>query len=108
MAPGPTPHGRVQHALAAALPSGLQVNLAPAPQSTGGVFEVTVKAGSGLHRFVAGWAGDGWPADVGRLLAMAPDIDVVVARRLSEGARAKLADRQIGWIDESGQANVVL
>lgn len=60
------------------------------------------------HRFVAGWAGEGWPADVDRVLALAPEAEVVVARRLSEGARARLAERQVGWVDETGQANVNL
>ena len=69
---------------------------------------MTVTAGWGRHRFLAGWAGDGWPADVDRLLAQAPKLDVVVARRLSEGGRARLADRRIGWVDESGEANMVL
>jgi hypothetical protein len=108
MPTGPTPRGRVQHAIAAVLPSELRVSLEPVPQSTGGVFDVTVKAGSTAHRFVAGWAGKGWPVDVDGLLSRAPKLDVVVARRLSDGARAKLADRRIGWVDETGQANVVL
>ena len=108
MATGQTPRGRVQHALTAVLPSQLRVNLDPSGESTRRVFWVTVKAGSGQHRFLAGWAGDGWPADVDRLLAHAPRPDVVVARRFSDGARARLADRQIGWVDESGEANVVL
>jgi hypothetical protein len=69
---------------------------------------VTVKAGSGQHRFLAGWAGDGWPADVDQLLAQASKLDVVVARRLSEGARARLADHRVGWVDESGEANIML
>ncbi len=72
------------------------------------MFEVTVKAGPVLHRFLAGWAGGGWPADVDHLLAVAPEVDVVVARRISEGARAKLAHRRIGWVDETGQSHISL
>ena len=105
---GSTLRGRVQHALVAVLPSGLHVHLEPTPHPTGGVFDVTVKAGSGRHRFLAGWAGEGWPADVDRLLTRVRKIDVVVARRISEVSRAKLADRRIGWVDETGQANINL
>jgi hypothetical protein len=108
MPTGPTLRRRIQQALVGVLPSALRVTLDSTRQSMPGVFEVTVKAGSGLHRFLAGWAAAGWPADVDRLLAQAPEADVVVARRLSEGARAKLADRQIGWVDETGQANINL
>jgi hypothetical protein len=72
------------------------------------VSEVTVKAGSVHHQFLTGWAGGGWPADVDRLLAVAPDVDVVVARRLSEGARVKLAQLRLGWVDETGQSNINL
>jgi hypothetical protein len=103
-----TTRQRVQQALVAVLPSGLHVRVAALPESRGGVLEVTVKAGSVLHRFLAGWAGGGWPADVDRLLAVAPKVEVVVARRLSEGARAKLAQRRIGWVDESGRSNINL
>jgi hypothetical protein len=45
---------------------------------------------------------------VDRLLVHEPKVDVVIGRRLSEGARAKLADRRIGWVDETGQANINL
>jgi len=90
------------------VPSGLRVTVALLPEFREAVFEVTVKAGPVLHQFLAGWAGGGWPADVDHLLAVAPEVDVVVARRLSEGARAKLAQRRIGWVDETGQSNINL
>jgi hypothetical protein len=60
------------------------------------------------HRFVVGWTAAGWPADVQRLQAMAPDLEVVVAPLLSEGARSWLDAHRLGWVDEAGQASVSL
>lgn len=94
--------------MTAVLPKGLSAEITPVPDSTPARFELTVKAGPVDHGFLAGWAGDGWPGDVDKLLLSAPKLDVVFARRFSEGARAKLADHRIGWVDESGQANVNL
>jgi hypothetical protein len=94
--------------MTAVLPAGLNVDVVPRPQPVGNVFDVTVEAGSGRHRFFGGWAGEGWPGDVDRLLIAAPKLKVVFARHLSEGAKAKLAERHIGWVDESGQANITL
>ncbi len=55
------------------------------------------------------WVGEGRLAEVRRLLA-APGQrpDVVVARLLSPGARSELADAGVGWVDESGAAEIVL
>lgn len=55
------------------------------------------------------WVGDGALGDVRRALAswgVAPD--VVVARQLSPGARALLSDRGIGWVDETGAAEIAI
>jgi hypothetical protein len=93
--------------LAAVTPKGLTVEVFPTPDSkSSGALEVTVTAGPVLHRFLAGWAGNGWPADVDRLLIGSPKIEVAFARRFSDGAMAKLGERRIGWLDEAGQANV--
>ncbi|HEV2952950.1 MAG TPA: hypothetical protein VG015_02535 [Candidatus Dormibacteraeota bacterium] len=72
------------------------------------MFNVLVHAGSGRHTFAAGWAGEGWPADVERLALLAPGIEVVVAKDLSMGAREWLDSHQIGWVDETGRANLKL
>ena len=71
-------------------------------------FDITVDTGAAQHHFEAGWAGEGWPADVERLVAMAPGLDVVFATKLSEGARAWLTQHHVGWVDETGRANVIL
>ena len=57
---------------------------------------------------MAGWAGEGWPADVERLVAGAPDTEVVVAQQLSRGAKDWLSAHHRGWVDQSGDANVHL
>jgi hypothetical protein len=75
---------------------------------TAPLFEVRVQAGSGEHRFVAGWAGEGWPADVERLLALAPEMEVAFGKRFSRGAKERLVAQHRGWVDESGDANVNL
>jgi len=71
-------------------------------------FDVRVQVGSVAHRFVAGWAGAGWPADVQALVRVAPDLDVVYAKKLSDGARSWLSECHIGWVDETGRANLLL
>lgn len=90
------------------LPKGLGVDILPPDKPTPGTFEVNVKAGPVRHHFRAGWAGDGWPADIDKLLVAAPKTEVVFGRHLSEGSLVKLTDRRIGWVDEVGQANVNL
>jgi hypothetical protein len=53
------------------------------------------------------WIGDGWLADVRAALeGESEQPDVVVAVRISPGARRALADANIGWVDETGAAEV--
>lgn len=53
------------------------------------------------------WAGEGQLGDVRRLLArVAGKPDVVVARVLSPGARDELSRAGIGWVDETGAAEI--
>jgi hypothetical protein len=98
----------VRNATIAVLPKGVCVAVKPGQARAVPIFHVIVRAGSGEHRFLAGWAGEGWPADVQRLAAAAPDVDVVFARQLSRGAKDWLLAHQRGWLDESGDANVSL
>ena len=99
---------KVRNATAAALPGGALVAVTPGQAAVAPTFQVTIHAGSGEHRFVAGWAGEGWPADVERLVAGAPDVEVVFAKQLSRGAKDWLSSHQRGWLDQSGDANVNL
>jgi hypothetical protein len=100
--------GRVRWATLAVLPEGLEVEVVPRSVTGVASFDITVQAGRAVHRFVAGWAGAGWPADVQTLVGVAPDVDVVFARNLSDGARSWLSERRIGWVDETGRASLLL
>lgn len=59
------------------------------------------------------WAGEGFPSDVARALDDARRHDqgpgeslVVVARRMSPGARRQLDEKSISWVDEAGHAHI--
>lgn len=97
---------RVRRILAGALPSSVLVHVVPRSQEEAPAFDVIIEAGATSHRFVAGWAGEGWPGDAEELARHVPTIEVAVARKLSDSAKAWLAGRGIGWIDESGDANI--
>lgn len=62
----------------------------------------------GVQHLVPVWAGEGYPADVALALrTIDDDVDahatpVVVARRVSPGSRALLAERGVSWADEAG------
>lgn len=52
------------------------------------------------------WLPVGWPRQLAEALKIKPRPDVVAAHQLSPGARA-LADRErVGWVDESGAAEI--
>lgn len=70
------------------------------------VFDVTVWAGKTPHRFTVGWAGQGWPADVERLVHLVPEVEVVAAANLSTGARTWLTQERLGWVDDTGRAEI--
>ncbi|MBO0807042.1 MAG: hypothetical protein J2P32_01925 [Actinobacteria bacterium] len=95
----------MRRVLAAVLPHGLHVDIR-ARQSAAPAFDVTVTAGEAKHRFIAAWAGEGWPSDVERLIKLVPDADVVMAARLSDGARRRLSRSGLGWADEAGHADI--
>jgi hypothetical protein len=55
------------------------------------------------------WGGEGWTKDVQPLVARRVDRpDIVVARRMSPGARKVLEEAHIGWADEAGAAEIVV
>jgi len=59
------------------------------------------------RRLLVRWAGEGWLRQIREILAAdGSRPDVIVARRMSPGARRALAEKQIGWIDESGAAEI--
>lgn len=93
---------RVEAAIRAVLPAGTSVRLV---RSGDGIVVVDV-AGA---RVRAAWAGEGWLGDVREVLDRPEgDVDVVVARRMSPGARAAITDAGLGWVDEAGGAEISL
>ncbi|MGE4164144.1 MAG: type IV toxin-antitoxin system AbiEi family antitoxin [Vicinamibacterales bacterium] len=83
--------------LQAVLPRGAQLEMSD--------HELVVLAGREL---AVRWAGAGSLADARACVGLDPTPDVVAARRLSPGARALLSDAGIGWVDESGAADIAV
>lgn len=56
------------------------------------------------------WGGTGWLRDIRSLLESnaGEQPDIVAARRMSPGARAALSERGIGWVDETGAAEIAV
>jgi hypothetical protein len=96
---------RVRQLLDSVLPHGLRAEIRPR-QAAGLAFDVTVKAGAVKHHFIVGWAAEGWPADVERLAHLVPDVDVVAAAHLSDGAMRWLDREGLSWADETGRADI--
>ena len=74
---------------------------------------VRVASGKGDRVLVNGaplrmeWAGRGWLSDIRPILDTLPEKpDIVAARRMSPGARDALAKAGIGWVDETGAAEI--
>jgi len=100
---GPVGRGgtRAEQALLAVLPRSVDVR--------------SVAADDGVEVIVNGralqvrWAGEGQLSDVRRVLAQhSRQPDIVVARLLSPGARAELVEAGVGWVDETGAAEIAL
>ncbi len=90
------PAARAVHALQSVLPLHLQVEV---DECEG----VAVVGGSPITLH---WIGEGWPSDVRRAIEEGIEVDVLAARAFSEGARRILRDRRIGWVDETGAAEI--
>ena len=97
---------RVRRILVAAFPGTLGVAVTPRRDGLGLSFDVTVEAGVARHQFLAGWAGEGWPKDVEKLVHLVPGVEVAIAVNFSERARAWLTGRGVGWVDEAGHADI--
>lgn len=55
------------------------------------------------------WAGEGWLREVKPFIGHGPHRPyVVVARRMSPGARQALSEAGIGWVDETGAAEIAI
>jgi hypothetical protein len=97
----PSVFERIEAAIEAVVPPGTPVTVAESS-------EVALVDIGTTHLRVA-WAGEGWMGDVKPLLDRSWEhVDVVAARRMSPGARAALIDAGLGWVDETGAAEVSL
>lgn len=97
-----TPHDRARGALLNVLPSSVAVEIATGE----GRKSDLVVAGQALE---ITWAGEGNLGDVRKLAArrkFRPDI--VVARRSSPTSRQLLSEAGIGWVDETGAAEIAI
>lgn len=93
------PWKRAVDALVAVLPSGAKTRRLPGSDG---------RISVGGTELVVAWAGDGGLGDLRRFLATGPRPDVAVARHLSPGARAALRSAGVGWVDETGAAEIAL
>jgi hypothetical protein len=91
---------RVESAVRAVLPRSARVKIP--------------RAASGADLLVNGvpievkWVGEGWLRDIRQVVAARHRPDLVVARRISPGAREALSKAGVGWIDETGAAEVAI
>ena len=93
------PGRRAEEAVRAVLPRAAKVRM-------GGI-DAGVDMFVNDHPFKIKWIGDGRLADAKRVLAARRGRpDVAVARRMSPGARETLAGAGIGWVDETGAAEI--
>jgi hypothetical protein len=84
-----------------------KVEVEPRLGQTTSVFDVIIHSDRAEHRFTAGWAGKGWKPDIERLLAVTR-VQVVYAASISDEAKEWLRNRRLGWLDETGAANIAL
>lgn len=93
---------RMEEAIRAVLPARTPVQVDRSAHDV-----VLIEVGAACIR--AAWAGEGWLGDVRGLSDRGVgDLDIVVARRMSPGARAALSTAGIGWVDEYGAAEISL
>src|SRR5277367_5661895 len=52
------------------------------------------------------WLPVGWPRQVAEALGDTPRPDILIAPSMSPGARKAARDAGVGWIDESGAADI--
>lgn len=92
---------RILQDLRAVLPHGSQVSVEDADDPPRDVL-VTLNT----MTLRARWVTSGTLADTRRALSMRPRPDLLVGSRLSQAARELTQDAGVGWVDETGAANV--
>ncbi len=99
---------RIHDATVSVLRSDIKVLVKPDATGHQNAFDVAVTVGKTTHRFLAGWAGRGYLPNVEQLLKAVSRVEVVYARALSEEALDLIKHRRLGWVDETGHAEVVV
>lgn len=95
------PGRRAEDAVRAVLPRAAKVRVAKGHSEA----DLVVNGQS----FEIEWVGDGRLADAKRVLATRrARPDIAVARRMSLGAREALTEAGIGWVDETGAAEIAI
>jgi hypothetical protein len=96
---GRDPGRRAEDAVRAVLPRAAKVRVGDVDAGV----DIVVNG----HPFVITWIGDGRLADAKRVVSTRRGRpDIAVARRMSPGARETLAEAGIGWVDETGAAEI--
>ena len=95
-----TPDARILAAIRRAVPTQ-DVRLIATKDA---VTELTV----GATPLRATWVPRGWPSEVRSAIAAHPHSDIVVAPSISPGAREVARSAGVGWVDESGEADIAI
>lgn len=97
--------GRVERrmlaALRAVLPASVPVDLSETSSSSDAAVRI------GRHRFSVRWVGRAGLREVRDTLRLADRPDVIVGSQLSLAARAAAGEAALGWVDETGAAEIV-
>lgn len=96
-------HDRAANALRAVLPAATQLRALSADADLRDVVVTVAERELRLR-----WLPVGWPRQVDLALARPPRPDVLVAPLMSPGARRSARKARIGWVDESGAAEIAL
>lgn len=96
-------HRRMVTALEAVLPSSAIVDVEVSASDRHVDAVITI----GSTRLAVEWIGRGGLRDVGTVLRMGLRPDVIVATQLSLAAREAASEAGLGWVDETGAAEIV-
>lgn len=93
---------RLAAALRAVLPNSAMLKVSVADQP----FDGTIRLGS--RRLAVRWIGRGGLREVRDVLRSRPRPDVIVGSEISAAARAAASEADLGWVDETGAAEIVV
>jgi hypothetical protein len=103
---GQEPKDRTQRRLAAALRAVLPSSVTLKISASEHAFDATMRIGS--HRLSVRWVGRGGFREVQDVLRSSHPPDVIVGSELSRAARTAASEAGIGWLDETGAAEIVI